>query len=87
MSSGSAPHLHAKLQDPHSYANLTAFSTFHIDIEWFVDFETKSISGSVKLLIAHASTDAAKYARTLMLDAKKLTISRIVDSEANQLLV
>lgn len=61
----------ADRQDLHSFSNPSEIRTTHIALDWTVDFETKTISGSATLTL-EAANGAAPEA--IVLDTRDLTI-------------
>lgn len=58
--------------DPHSFANTTEVSVSHLDINLFVNFETKILSGYTTLTLDHK-----KKTKKLTLDTRDLTIEKV----------
>ncbi len=60
--------------DPHSYANFYEIQVRHLDLDLQVDFQQKSLIGSVDLTLERKQASATK----LLLDTSELTIHKIL---------
>lgn len=60
------------MSDPNSIADFTSWVTRHIDLDWTVDFEAKTISGTVSLLVQRLGGHDK-----LLLDASDLAIESV----------
>jgi len=68
-----APAVTAAEADVHTFANMTQFRVRHADLSLRVDFERKSLSGSVQLRVERLDSDAGE----LILDTRDLEIEAV----------
>lgn len=63
----------AQNTDPHSFANFDKVKVKHIDLDWNVDFNSSTLSGSAELHFDRLDPNATK----LVLDTRDLTIGNV----------
>ena len=68
-----------EVNDLHSYANINEVNTTHLHLDLTIDFETKSLKGSVKHTINN-KTKATK----LILDTKQLVVSKVLLNDTEE---
>ena len=69
----------AEVTDLHSYANMNEVNTTHLHLDLAVDFETKSLIGSVKHIINNS-----KKATKIIFDTKQLLVSKVLLNDTEE---
>ncbi|VUZ56662.1 unnamed protein product [Hymenolepis diminuta] len=71
----------AAIHDPSSEANPNLHVIQHVDFDLKIDFDTKTVSGNVKIMIEQIDTSTEKQ-EPLKLDIKDINVSRVTLNDA-----